>query len=65
MFSIPKWTIAYSYHSFLLIVFVILLCTGSALYATKDVLFELPAFYLRGEKGKKVEPIVVFVEKEN
>lgn len=59
MFSIPKWTIAYSYHSFLLIVFVILLCTGSALYATKDVLFELPAFYLRGEKGKKVKPILL------
>ena len=60
MFSLPKWQIAYSTSSLVVIGLVILVCIISAYLAARQAINGLPAVFLRG-KDKDVKHI--FLEK--
>lgn len=60
MFSLPKWQIAYSYSSLVVIVLVVFICAVSAYLASRNPVRGLPAIFLRG-KDKEVRH--VFLER--
>ncbi|MGL4663112.1 MAG: ABC transporter permease [Culicoidibacterales bacterium] len=57
MFSIPTWTIAYSFSSLAVIILVISICVLSAVLASRSAISGLPALFLRGEGEKKGKTI--------
>ena len=58
MFSIPKWQIAYSWSSLVLVLIVIAICSISAYLASRKIIVGLPAEFLRG-KDKDVKHILL------
>lgn len=56
MFSLPKWQIAYSFSSLLVILLVLTICVASALLAAREAVAGLPAVFLRGTE-KRGHPI--------
>lgn len=52
MFSIPKWQIAYSWSSLIVIGIVITICILSAFLASREAIAGLPALFLRGTEKR-------------
>ncbi|GAB2023834.1 ABC transporter permease [Pseudolactococcus yaeyamensis] len=52
MFSLPSWTIAYSFSSLVVIMFVLSICILSSYLASRNAIRGLPAEFLRGNTQK-------------
>lgn len=57
MFSVPDWTISYSYGALVVILLVVLVCVLAAYFASSEAIKGLPALFLRGGNEKRGKAI--------
>lgn len=59
MFSLPKWTIAYTWSAALVFLLVVIICVGTALLAARSAINGLPSLFLRGDNQKTGRTVLI------